>query len=218
MVLQLTRHSMCKVEMSVPVAILSHHCLHKVAHHHAFWSKAAEAAFIDVDMTNIAKEYLAKEVELINKVRSDCPAYTDLILEHGYTGPVRNEHVEAIVRFLKVSFVSCRALYMKEFMIGLESYGLNEIVKCKPDHCQPLFVNGDLKTRLSPDADYLFALMVPRFSRNGTSRRCTEEKVLDFLQDTLIAIEDKAVTGQQAVVAWNYDEQKTEGEAEVSNG
>ena len=178
-----------------------------------------EAAFIDVDMTNIAKEHLAaKEVELINKVRSDCPAYIDLILEHGYTGPVSNEHVEAIIRSLEVSFVSRRALYMKEFMIGLESYGLNEIVKCKPDHCQPLFVNGDLKTRLSPDADYLFALMVPRFSRNGTSRRCTEENVFDFLQDTLIAIEDKAVTGQQAVAAWNYDEEKTEGEAEVSNG
>ena len=62
-----------------------------------------------------------------------------------------------------------------------------------------------LNKRLSPDADYLFALMVPRFSRNGTSRRCTEENVFDFLQDTFIAIEDKAVTGQQAVVAWNYD-------------
>ena len=29
-------------------------------------------------------------------------------------------------------------------MIGLESYSLNEIVKCNPDHCQPLFVHGDL--------------------------------------------------------------------------
>lgn len=83
-----------------------------------------ETALVDVDMTNIVKGHLTvKEVELLDKVRSDCPAYTDLILEHGYTGPVSNEHVEAITRSLKVSFVSRRALYMKEFMIGLESYG-----------------------------------------------------------------------------------------------
>lgn len=71
-------------------------------------------------------------------------------------------------------------------------------------------MNGDLKTRLSPDADYLFALMVPQFSRNGTSRRCVEENIVDFLQDTLIAIEDQAVIGQEAVVAWNYNEEKTD--------
>ena len=46
---------------------------------------------------------------------------------------------------LRVSFVSCRCLYMKEFMLGLSSYGLDQMIIQNPLVCQPLFVAGDLK-------------------------------------------------------------------------
>ena len=165
-----------------------------------------EAGFSELDMMNISKEHLtAKEVKLLDEVRSDCMKYTDLILEHGYTGQVCNEHMDAIIRSLEVSFVSRRCLYMKEFMIGLQSYGWDEIITQKPFQCQPLFVNGDLKEGLTPNADYMFSLMVPQHSKEGTSRRCIEEELIDHLQDTLIAFEDENVTGHTVAMAWNYE-------------
>lgn len=39
---------------------------------------------------------------------------TDLIIDNAYTGPIKEENLEAIIRSLKVSFVSHRCLYMKE--------------------------------------------------------------------------------------------------------
>lgn len=166
-----------------------------------------EAGFSEVDMMNIGKENLtAKELKLLDEVRSDCVKYTELILDHGYTGQIGNEHVEAIIRSLKVSFVSRRCLYMKEFMIGLKLYGLDVIIQQKPLLCQPLFVNGDLKNGLIPNADYVFSLMVPHYSKKGTSRRCIEEELMDHLQDTLMAFEDENVTGHTVAVAWNYND------------
>ncbi len=123
---------------------------------------AYEAAFTNIDMMNISNEHLTtREINLLEEVRSDCKKYSDLILDHGYMGSISNEHVEEIVRSLKVSFVSRRCLYMKEFMIGTKSYGLDAIIKEHPSTCEPLFVNGELKNGLVPSADYLFSLMVP---------------------------------------------------------
>jgi hypothetical protein len=93
---------------------------------------------------------------LLKEVRSDCKKFSDLILDHGYTGSISNEHVEEIVRSLKVSFVSRQYLYMKDFVIGAKSYGLDTIIEEHPTICEPLFVNGYLKNGLVPSANYLF--------------------------------------------------------------
>ena len=139
-------------------------------------------------------------------MRSDCKKYSDFILDHGYMGSIWNEHVEEIVRSLKVSFVSRRCLYMKEFMIGAKTYGLDTIIKEHPSSCEPLFVNGELKNGLVPSADYLFSLMVPNFSEVGSRRRCTEEKIMDYLQDSLIAFEDENIVRHSYAVTWDEKE------------
>ena len=86
-------------------------------------------------------------------------------------------------------------------MIGLNSYGLADIIRKYPKKCEPLFINGDLKTGLVPDADYLFSVMQPVYSERDSSGKCTEEKMMDYFQDTLNAFEDHNMTGQLAAVA-----------------
>ena len=166
-------------------------------------------------MINISNKHLTiREVNLLEEVRSDCKKYSDLILEHGYTGSISNEHVEEIVRSLKVSFVSRRCLYMKEFMIGTKTYGLDTIIKEHPSSCEPLFVNGELKNGLVPSADYLFSLMVPNYSEVGSTRRCTEEQIMNYLQDSLIAFEDENIVGHSYAVTWDEKEStKTRNES-----
>ena len=170
-----------------------------------------ESAFKEIDMMNIGEENLTtKENKLLEEVRSDCQKHTDLIIDNGYTGTIKEENLEAIIRSLKVSFVSRRCLYMKEFMLGLSSYGLDQIIMQKPLVCQPLFVIGELKKDVTPDADYLFSLLQPHYSREGTSRRCFEEDIMDFFQDTLNDYETGNMVGHLAPVALNYKEEDEE--------
>ena len=170
---------------------------------------AYEAAFKEFDMMNIGEENLTfKEKQLLSEVRSDCQKHTDLIIDNGYTGAIKEENLDAIVRSLEVSFVSRRCLYMKEFMLGLSSYSLDQMIIQNPLVCQPLFVAGDLKEDVTPDADYLFSLLEPHYSREGTSRRCFEEDIMDFFQDVLNDCETGNVVGHQAPIAYNYEEEE----------
>ena len=74
--------------------------------------------------------------------------------------------------------------------------------------CQPLFVIlsviGELKKDVTPDADYLFSLLRPHYSREGTSRQCMEEDIMDFFQEILNDYETGNVVGHVAPVALNY--------------
>ena len=99
---------------------------------------------------------------------------------------------------------------MKEFMLGLSSYGLDQMIMQKPLVCQPLFVIGELKKDVTVDADYLFSLLQPHYSREGTSRRCFEEDIMDFFQDTLNDYETGNVLGHPAPIALNYKEEDEE--------
>ena len=116
--------------------------------------------------------------------------------------------MDAIVRSLQVSFVSRRCLYMKEFMLGLSSYGLDQMIIQNPLVCQPLFVAGDLKEDVTPDADYLFSLLQPHYSREGTSRRCFEEDIIDVFQDIRNDGETGNVVGHLVPIACNKKRKK----------
>ena len=175
-----------------------------------------KATFEEVDMMCISDENLTTvEKELLKEVKSDCTKYTELILENNYTGVIDEKHIDEILGSLKVSFVTRRSLYMKEFMIGLSSYGLDEIIKSHPEECQPLFVHGGLENIL-PDADYLFSIITPVYSSSGCSRRTVEEKMMDYLQDTIIAFEDEHLSGSKAAIAWNDKKGDADSDEEVS--
>ena len=96
---------------------------------------------------------------------------------------------------------------MKEFLTGMALYGLADLVSNNPTACQSLFVNGSFKEQLAPDANYLFSLMNPQYSPEGSSRRQIEENIMDHFQDCLILFEDDNVKGHSAAVAWNYKDE-----------
>ncbi|KAJ7384537.1 hypothetical protein OS493_021168 [Desmophyllum pertusum] len=54
--------------------------------------------------------------------------------------------------------------------------------------------------------NYLFSLMAPEFSPQGSSHRCTEEQVMDHFQDFLLSLEDDKVTGYAEPVAWKAED------------
>ena len=127
--------------------------------------------------------------ELLNTIRDDITEHTDTIIEHGYTGTINNSHIEEILWSVAISIVTKRIVYLKEFMNGLDAYGLKSIIQTHPDACKPLFVRS---TTISDavDANYLFTLMQPEHAQKGSTRREVEESIMDFLQDFLYSLED----------------------------
>ena len=65
-------------------------------------------------MVNIQEADLrTKKQQLLKDIREACKKHSDLILEHGYTGLINEEHLDEIIRLFKVSLVHRRLLYMK---------------------------------------------------------------------------------------------------------
>lgn len=161
-----------------------------------------EAMINKVDMCSIQDEHLTKsELKLLADIAKDFANYSDLIIDCGYTGVVDENHVNDIIRSMKVSFVARRKIYMQEFMVGMNLYGLADLIKVHPALCMPLFVIGDPD---NVDANYLFSLLKPNLSKKGTSRRAVEEQMMDFMQDFIFSFEDKQISGHEAAFAWNY--------------
>ena len=65
-------------------------------------------------------------------------AHTNTIIEHGYTGTVDASHIEEILRSVAISLVSKRLVHLKEFLNGLDSYGLKDIIQTHPEACKPI--------------------------------------------------------------------------------
>ena len=167
---------------------------------------AYDSMLNSVDMVNIQEADLTtKEQTHLNDIKEDCENYSDMILEHGYTGVIDEKHVDDIIRSVKVSLVNRRMLYMKEFFTGMSIYGLAELMKSNPSACQPLFVDGSFKEQLAPDANYLFSIMSPQYSPTGSVRRHIEENVMDHFQDCLNLCEDANIVGHAAAVGYKDD-------------
>lgn len=167
---------------------------------------AFDAIWKQVDLLNIQdKDLTAEEHTILGNVREDCTKHLDFIVENGYSGQVTNDHVDEIISSIKVSFVSRRSLYMNEFKVGLNTYGLGDLISSHPDICNKLFLQ-DYHAETVPDGNYLITLLRPRYSPEATSKRSVEESLMDHMQDLLISFEDKKITGMSAPVAWRDDD------------
>eukprot|EP00112_Aurelia_sp_Birch-Aquarium-sp1_P017545 Seg408.4 transcript_id=Seg408.4/GoldUCD/mRNA.D3Y31 product="hypothetical protein" protein_id=Seg408.4/GoldUCD/D3Y31 len=146
---------------------------------------------------------------MLMAIKEDFSKYTDRIIDCGYTGCFDQDHCDEMISSMKVSFVSKRSLYMKEFAKGMIPYGIHNCIKEDPFVCESLFVNS-CQPDVAPDADYLFSLLKPQFAEFGSTRRTLEELVMDNFQDMLHAVEDSSVAGQTSAIAWNYDDADAE--------
>ncbi|KAK3712968.1 hypothetical protein QZH41_000634 [Actinostola sp. cb2023] len=149
----------------------------------------------------------------LNSVQSDLASHMDTIINNGYTGPIDEMHIEQITKSMIISIVSKRLLYVREFMEGLKSFGLADIIQSHPEACRSLFVKTSQASTV--DANYLFSVLQPKYSEEGSSRKKVEESIMDLFQDFLFKLEDEDhISGYTEAIAWDQDEEST---AEVSH-
>ena len=116
-------------------------------------------------------------------------------IENGYTGFISPSNINDIIRPDLVSIVTKRLTYLKEFYTGLELLGFGLILKSNSELLKPIFV-GQVE---EVDANFLVAGIKATFSELGTNRRNIEEMIIDYLEDTVISLEDKEVAGATCV-------------------
>ena len=139
----------------------------------------------------------------LDNIISDLINNRSTVIDHGYTGKIDQEHISDIRRSVIVSLVTKRQLYLSEFMKGLEMYGLAEMVKQHPEEFKQYFVIGQTQP---VDANFVFSLMKPRYSEEGSTWKEIEKNMMDMFQDFLNLSEDsdEMVTGYSEAVSWNY--------------
>ena len=81
----------------------------------------------------------------------------------------------------------------------LNLYGLADIICNYLQVTHSLFVRGQQK---AVDADYVFSLLKPKFSEDGSSRRVEKEQMTDYFQDFLMGLEDEKVGGDAEALAY----------------
>lgn len=162
---------------------------------------------VDLLKLNPEQDLTGGEQQLLQRIKNDIDQHRDIVMEHGYTGRINEEHIDDMIGSLTVSLVNKRVLYLKEFREGLRLYGLSEILAKSPQACKPLFVTGQQE---KVDAAYLYSLMYPAFSEERSSRRKLEEDVMDSFQDFLIELEE----GKVAPVAYHNEDDESEDKSE----
>ena len=100
------------------------------------------------------KDLTQSERQILDKIKIDIASQQDVILEHGYTGPIDMTHIDDSVRSVIVSLINKRILYLQESKERLNMYGLADIVTNQPKVCQPFFVKEQVQ---NVDANYLFS-------------------------------------------------------------
>eukprot|EP00794_Sanderia_malayensis_P014638 gene14638-16157_t len=169
----------------------------------------------DVDLSSLdpSLHLTSSEREEIAEIRSNFTDCHDLILDHGYTGPLKEEKIEDIVGSIVVSMVSRRQLALKELMEGFQAYDLKKHLMNNSKLCQALFIKGKAD---EVDANYLVNLLYPDFPEKGNQHRAAEDQVLDNFQDFISCLEDQKMSSIASAVAWNYDDE--DDEYKESNG
>ena len=164
----------------------------------------------ETDFKSLNVEHItAEEKTMLENIQHDLDNHRDTIVDHGYTGVIDKQHLNDITGSILISLVTRRQLYLSEFMRGLELYGLADIIRQKPEICKALFVMGHEK---DVDANYVFSLMKPCYSVEGSTRKEVEESVMDSFQDFLISLEDEQkISGYTEALIWNYDDGEVRG-------
>ena len=82
-----------------------------------------------------------------------------------------------------ITIVTRQLVLMKEFMAGLNLYGVADIILSNPEICKSLFVKLESEND-NISANELFSMVEPQYLELGSSQRQVEESVMDHLQDS----------------------------------
>ena len=147
-----------------------------------------------VDLQNLCmREHLtSKEVEKMGDTQNNPTKHKLYINENDYTGFISLLNINDIIGTFSVSIVTKRLTYLKEFYTGLELLGSGLILKSNSELLKPVFV-GQVE---EVDVNIFVTSIKATFSELGTNRRNIEEMIIDYLQDTIISLEDEEVVGE----------------------
>ena len=118
--------------------------------------------------------------------------------ESTYTGFMSPSNIYYIIGTVLVIIVTKRLTYLKEFYTGLELLGFGLVLKSNSELLKPMFL-GQVE---EVDANFLVTSLKATFSELGTSRRNIEEMIIDYLEDTIIGLEDEDVAGEIKQLAY----------------
>ncbi|XP_073732100.1 G2/M phase-specific E3 ubiquitin-protein ligase-like isoform X2 [Misgurnus anguillicaudatus] len=147
----------------------------------------------------INKEEMSKDnvtdpelIELIEQIdAADTNSITNLserILASGYSGPIIHERKAAIIDAIVLHSAVRIIPVLQQICDGLRLYGFHNLLTHHSDTCLQLFVPGHLK---KVDAEFLELALAPVFSVEGSLRRHTECRIINFLQDFIQKLEDE---------------------------
>ena len=151
------------------------------------------------------KHLILADKKLLDSVWNDIITYRSTIIEHGYTGRIDYDNADQIINSMIVSIVSRRLVCVNVFMNGLQLFDLSEVIQKYPEACKEIFIMGSDDV----DANYLFSLMYPEYSDDGTTLKQIEESIVDLFQYFLFSLEDdKIVSGYTEAMSSNDDDDK----------
>ena len=165
------------------------------------------------EVGSIEKYISDSDSNMLAAIKGSIKENTDTIIDHGYTGVIDNDHQDEIIATIKVSMMSRRSVYLREFCNGLRLHGIAEALQQHPNILKPLFVKQDNVEKV--EANYLVSVLVPLYSDSEPTKLVAEERVLDNLQDCIMGLEDGQVTGYSE--AMTYEEEIVDAASEVEN-
>ena len=140
---------------------------------------------VDMNDLKVDQRFTLTEKQQLDSIREEPTSHDEFIIEHGYTGIINADNVDAIIGTVMISMISRRLLYLSEFLKGLEHFDVAANVTQHPSIFKEAFVNTN---RGKVDANYVVSLFSPVHSPEGTSRRHIEEQIVDCFQDFLIQL------------------------------
>ena len=166
------------------------------------------------EVDSIENYISVSDSNMLAAIKGSVEENADTIIDHGYTSVIDNDHKEEIIATIKVSMISRRSVYLREFRNGLRLHGIAEAMRQHSNILKPLFVKQHNVEKL--DANYLVSILVPLYSDSEPTKLAAEERVVDNLQDYIMGLEDGQVTGYSE--AMTYEEEMVDASSEVENG
>ncbi|XP_039524678.1 uncharacterized protein LOC120477237 isoform X1 [Pimephales promelas] len=136
----------------------------------------------------------AELYDLIKKVEeeeTDLSAWNDQIINCGFTGAIKPENKEAIIRSIVLHATLRLVPLLKHIRKGLEVYNFVDILENHSGLCHQFFVPDvvDDDDDDKADADFIMQSILPKMSEKGSVRETYETAIINYLQDFLQEIE-----------------------------
>ncbi|RVE67609.1 hypothetical protein OJAV_G00104750 [Oryzias javanicus] len=150
-------------------------------------------------LTNITKNDVHEPQlkSLIKKLEESevVSAYTEDIINCGYTGPINTKKKEDIIRAIVLHATMQRTPMLKELRDGLDIYNLTTVLRQRQEYCRGLFVPDNNNNKV--DSNYIVSHLAPEMSETGSMKYIKEVKILNYFQDFLIELEDNQSEGDE---------------------